>query len=152
MTTEEHKRIITITAAIVDEIEASQLYAGVAEKVQDSNVKYFFNNLANEEKDYRDFLESVLSGIKPLSIDETKDYKISATVNKPKLSMSMKPADAIALAMKNEEEAMNMYTELASLCTDREQKELFESLARMEQGHKSKLEEMYTSMVFPEAW
>lgn len=150
MTIEEYKRIIT--TAVASEIEAYEFYAGVAEKAQDSNARGIFGELANEEKSHRDFLEGVLLGTKPLSIDETKDYKVSATVDKPKLSVDMKPADAIALAMKNEEEAMNMYAELARMCTDNKEKELFESLARMEQGHKFKLEEMYTNMAFKEVW
>ena len=101
--------------AIKSEIEAYEFYAGVAERVQDSNLKSIFDGLANEEKGHKDFLESVLSGTKPLSIDETKDYKVSAMVDKPKLSVDMKPVDAVALAMKNEEEAMNTYTELAQI-------------------------------------
>ncbi len=150
MTVEEYKRIIT--QAIGGEIEAYEFYAGVANKMQDSNVKVIFDELATEEKSHRDFLEGVLANAKPLAVDESKDYKVSATVDKPKLSVSMKPSDAIGLAMKNEEEAMNMYTKLAGICADKAQRELFESLARMERGHKFKLEEMYTNMAFPEAW
>jgi rubrerythrin len=150
MTVEEYKRIIA--EAIGAEIEAYEFYAGVAEKTQDSNVKSIFEELANEEKSHRDFLEGVLSDRKPMSIDETKDYKISAMVDKPKLSVTMKPVDAIALAMKNEEEAMIMYTALADVSNGKEQKELFESLARMERGHKFRLEEMYTNMSFPDVW
>lgn len=150
MTMEEYKSIVT--EAIGNEIEAYQFYAGVAEKVQDSNLRLIFTDLAEEEKKHREFLEGVLADTKPMSIDDTKDYKVSATVDKPKLSIGMKPADAIALAMKNEEEAMNMYAGLAVICTDKEQKELFESLARMEKGHKVRLEEMYTNMAFPEVW
>lgn len=150
MTVEEYKRIIRM--AITSEIEAYEFYAGVAEKVQKSNLKSIFEGLANEEKGHQDLLEGVLSGAGPLSIDESKDYKVSATIDKPKLSVNMKPVDAIALAMKNEEEAMNMYTELAHICTDDREKDLFESLTRMERGHKFKLEEMYTNMAFPEVW
>jgi rubrerythrin len=150
MTAEEYKRVLS--EAIGNEIEAYQFYAGVAEKVQDANLRLIFTDLSEEERKHQQFLEGVLSVAKPLNIDETKDYKVSATVDKPKLSISMKPADAIGLAMKNEEEAMNMYTELAGICNDKEQKELFESLARMERGHKFRLEEMYTNMAFPEVW
>jgi rubrerythrin len=150
MTVEEYKRIITM--AIASEIEAYEFYTVVAEKTKDSSLKSIFDGLANEERGHREFLESVLSDTKPLSIDETKDYKVSATVDKPKLSVNMRPVDAIALAMKNEEEAMNTYTELAYICTDDREKDLFESLAQMERGHKLKLEEMYTNMAFAEVW
>lgn len=150
MSIEEYQRIIT--SAIGDEIEAYQFYTDVAEKVQDSNMRYIFTSLADEEKKHREFLEGVLSGGKPLNIDESKDYRIAATVDKPKLSMDMKPADAIALAMKKEEEAMDTYAKLTEICIDEEQKELFGSLARMEQGHKVRLEEIYTNMAFTEVW
>jgi rubrerythrin len=150
MNVEEYKKVIA--SAIENEIEAYEFYTAVCEKVKDANLKSIFKDLADEEKGHRNFLQGLLSQAKPVSFNEAKDYKISETVGKPKLSMSMKPADAIALAMKNEEEAMNMYGELAKCSADKEQKELFESLARMEKGHKVKLEGMYTNMAFPEVW
>ncbi len=150
MTVEEFKKIIA--GAVQAEIEAYEFYAGVAQKVQDNNMKSIFQELAGEEKQHRTFLEGVLSGAKPMSINESKDYGVSATFDKPKLSLTMKPVDAIALAVKNEEEAMDMYSRLAGVSGDKEQKELFESLARMEKGHKARLEDMYTNMAFPEAW
>jgi rubrerythrin len=64
----------------------------------------------------------------------------------------MKPADAIALAVKNVQEAMDMYTKMADCSTDAEQKKMFQSLANMEQGHKVKLEDTFTNMAFPEVW
>ncbi len=150
MKADEYKRIISM--AIEDEIEAYDFYTAVGEKVADPNLKTVFKALADEEKKHRNFLQGLLSQGKPLAFDEAKDYKISETVEKPKLSMSMKPADAIALAMKNEEEAMNMYSDLAKFSVDKEQKSMFESLARMEQGHKVKLEDTFTNIAFPEVW
>jgi len=150
MRVEEYRKVISM--AVESEIEAYDFYTAVGEKVKDANLKSIFKDLAAEEKKHRNFLEGLLKQAKPMLFDESKDYKISETVDKPKLSLSMKPADAIALAMKNEEEAMNIYTQLANVSTDREQKELFESLARMEKGHKVKLEGMYTNIAFPEVW
>jgi rubrerythrin len=142
----------TITFAIGNEIEAYEFYKGVSEKVKDSNLKQVFGELAMEETKHRHFLEGLLSGVKPMHFDEAKDYKVSQTIDKPKLSMSMRPADAIALAIKEEEEAMFLYTDLADLSTDPEQKKMFRSLATMEQNHKVRLEGMYTNMAFPEVW
>jgi len=87
-----------------------------------------------------------------MRFDEAKDYKVSQTVEKPKLSLQMKPADAIALAMKEEEEAMEMYQALAASSKDSEQQDMFKALAQMEKNHKVRLEDMYTTMAFPEAW
>ena len=49
-------------------------------------------------------------------------------------------------------EAMQMYTQLANANTDSAQKNIFLELASMERGHKSKLEDIYTNMAFPEVW
>jgi len=150
MKAEDYKKVITM--AVENEIEAYDFYKAAGEKVSETNLKSIFNDLANEEKQHREFLQSLLIQTQPMKFDEGKDYKISETIDKPKLSISMNPADAIGLAMKNEEEAMLMYTELAKASVDKEQKDMFDSLARMEQGHKVKLEGLYTDMAYPENW
>ena len=70
----------------------------------------------------------------------------------PPLSADMKPLDGIVVSIKKELEAMQMYTQLANLSTDTEQKLLFSQLANMESGHKARLEDLYTNMAFPEVW
>jgi rubrerythrin len=150
MKTDEFKKIITF--AITNEIEAYEFYKGVSDKVKDAGLKQIFAQLADEEAKHRKLLEGFTSGAKQMHFDESKDYKVSQSIEKPKLSLSMKPVDAIALAVKNEEEAMDMYTKMASCTTDAEQKKMFQSLANMEQGHKVKLEETFTNMAFPEVW
>jgi len=150
MKAEDYKKVITM--AVENEIEAYDFYKAAGEKVKDANLKTIFNDLAEEEKKHRDFLQGLLTQAKPMKFDEGKDYKISESVDKPKLSISMSPADAIGLAMKNEEEAMQMYSELAKASADKEQKEMFDSLARMEKGHKVKLEGLYSDMAYPEVW
>jgi len=45
-----------------------------------------------------------------------------------------------------------MYTQLAKTSADEAQKTVFLELASMERGHKSKLEDVYTNMAFPEIW
>ncbi|MRR33953.1 ferritin [bacterium] len=150
MKAEDYKKVITM--AVENEIEAYDFYKAAGEKVKDANLKTIFNDLAEEEKKHKEFLQGLLNQAKPMKFDEGKDYKISESVDKPKLSISMSPADAIGLAMKNEEEAMQMYSELAKVSADKEQQEMFDSLARMEQGHKVRLEGLYTDMAYPEVW
>jgi rubrerythrin len=147
---EEFKDIITF--AIANEIEAYEFYKGVSERVKDSSLKRIFAELADEEAKHMHLLEGFLSDVRSMHFDEVKDYRVSETISRPKLSLSMKPLDAIALAMKEEEAAMNLYNDLAGLSTDSEQKKVFQSLATMEQGHKVRLEGMYTNAVFPVAW
>ncbi|HPC06800.1 MAG TPA: ferritin family protein, partial [Anaerolineaceae bacterium] len=79
------------------------------QKVSDPSLKQIFLELANEEKNHRLILEGFLNHpSKPLKFSKVVDYKIADTINSPILSIDMKPADAIALAIKKEEEAMNV--------------------------------------------
>jgi rubrerythrin len=70
----------------------------------------------------------------------------------PPLTVDLKPLEGLVIAIKNELEAMQMYTRLANASTDEAQKSVFLELASMERGHKSRLEDIYTNMAFPEAW
>ena len=150
MKLEDYKAIILM--AIRNEVEAYDFYSAVSKKTGDANTKKIFEELAEEELGHRRFLEGLMSNVRPMQFDVTKDYKVSESVEKPKLSMTMKPADAMALAMKQEEEAMVMYEGLANSSSDLEQKGMFKSLADMEKSHKIKLEEIYTSIAFVEVW
>ncbi|MEN6440404.1 MAG: ferritin family protein [Syntrophobacter sp.] len=150
MIVEEYKKILSM--AVGNEIAAYNFYKGVCDKTQDANLRSLFRDMAEEEKKHKIFLEDCISGARPLKFAEVTDYKVAEIVDKPQLSLDMKPADAIALAMKEEEEAMRMYQGLAGSSGSPEQKEMFLALANMEKGHKVKLEELYTSMAFPEVW
>ena len=142
-----------ITLAILNEVEAYEFYLGVANNSSDQAIKSIFQEMADQELGHRNLLQSYLDGsIKTFSFKAAPDYKISETVDKPKLSLAMKPVDAIALAMKNEEDAMNMYQKFADASADAEQVKLFLELVKMETGHKARLEDLYTNMAFPENW
>ena len=150
MKAQEYKKIID--DAIKNETEAAEFYTAVFEKVKEKGLKVIFKELADEEKKHKALLKNFLSDSRSLSFDEKADYKVSETVEAPRLTVDMKPVDAIALAMKREEEAMNMYKELAKCSSDAGQKKVFNALSKMEQGHKARLEDIYTNMAFPEVW
>ncbi|TWH51980.1 ferritin family protein [Sporomusa sp. KB1] len=151
MTKEEYKKILSL--AISNEGEAYEYYKGVSEKTTDKFQKKLFRELADEEQGHKKALEGFLNrDISALHFYEGANYTISESVEKPKLTLDMRPADAVALAMKNEEEAMIMYSEFATASSDPGQKKIFEDLSLMEKGHKTKLEELYTNMAFPESW
>jgi rubrerythrin len=147
----DYKKIITF--AIQAEIDARDFYRAASEKVAESHLKKLFSDLAQEEEKHEKILQGLFSHNKLGSFfKETRDYRVSETVKKPVVSNSMKPADAIALAMKNEEEAMTLYIWLAEGCDDLDQKRVFEDLAAMERDHKFKMEETFVGIAFPEAW
>jgi rubrerythrin len=143
-----------ITFAIQNEIEAYEFYRDAAKKITtDKNLAATFEELAIEEQKHRDFLEGLLTGeINEFPTDDISDYNISEGVEKPKLTTNMKFADAIALAMKKEEEAMNMYKKFAECSTDQHQKELFLNLSKMEATHKVRLEDIFVNAAYAEVW
>ena len=150
MTIEEYRKIISM--AVGNEVAAYEFYKKVSDTTKDASLKNIFNEMAEEEKKHQHFLEGFLSKKRPMHFADVTDYRVSETTEKPKLSITMKPSDAIALAMKEEEEAMRMYQALADSSTNLEQKDMFQALAKMEKGHKAKLENLYTTMAFPEVW
>jgi rubrerythrin len=151
MKVEDYKKVIEM--AIAREVESYSFYRGAADKVKDANLKKMFTELAGEETKHREFLQGLLAKpVKSLHFDTNKDYKVADAVPTPPLSTDLKPLDGMVIAIKKELEAMQMYTQLAKLSTDAEQKKLFTELASMERGHKARLEDIYTNMAFPESW
>lgn len=142
-----------INMAIEHEVEAYDFYLALSQKDLDASIKGIFTKLAAEEKDHQILLQSFLNNPdKPLRFKPSADFKVAESVDRPALSVDMKPVDAIALAMKREEEAMNRYSAFAESSEAAEQAKIFQELAHMEQGHKTRLEELYTNMAFPEVW
>jgi rubrerythrin len=151
MKADDAKKIISL--AIDREVEAYTFYHTVADKVKDPALKKIFTELAGEEKQHREFLQGMLSkDVAKMNFDAKKNYKVVDAMATPPLSVDMKPLDGIIVSIKKELEAMQMYTQLANLSNDTEQKLLFSQLANMESGHKARLEDIYTNMAFPEVW
>ncbi|PKL59796.1 MAG: ferritin [Methanomicrobiales archaeon HGW-Methanomicrobiales-4] len=151
MKNEEFKKILLM--AIDREVDSYALYTALADKVKDVALKTTFRELAKEETMHRKTLQEYLTGSrKELKFDEVKDYKLSNILDSPSPSSDMKPLDGLKLAIKKEEEAMEMYEKLADASADPEQKKIFTELAKMERGHKGRLEDLYTNSAFVEAW
>ncbi len=147
----EYKDVIKF--AMANEVEAQKFYADAADKLRDPNLKKMFGQFSEEEKKHREILKGIyISNLIGEYFDEKMDYKVAETVDVPELSIDMQPADAIALAMKKEEEAMVQYTELAEECPDAEKKKIFLDLAAMERGHKRKMEDAFVDIGYPEVW
>jgi rubrerythrin len=139
--------------AIQAEIEANLFYHQVAEKVKDAYLHEMFLRFAREELKHRTILEGFRNNEKAaLSFARVQDFQIAETVDEPSLSIEMKPADAIALAMKKEQAAMQQYTRLAKASTDAEQAKIFLELAEMERDHKANLEAAFVDIGYPEVW
>ncbi len=151
MKSNEFKKILL--DAIDKEVESYTFYTASAERISDAALKTIFKELAEQETMHRKTLQAYLSGDKKeLKFDEVKDYKLSELIESPPLTTEMKPLDGLKLAIKKEEDAKNMYEKLAEASIDAEQKKIFQELAKMELGHKARLEDIYTNSAFVEAW
>jgi rubrerythrin len=140
--------------AVGNEVEAYEFYRDAAAKMKDPAMKKTFMELADEESGHKVLLEGYLSNeMKDMRFSDEKDYKVAETVEAPQaLSTDMAFKDAIALAMKKEQEAMEMYQQFADASEGAKQKETFLELAKMEKGHKVRLEDIYTNIAFIEVW
>lgn len=139
--------------AVQNEVEAYTFYKDAACKIKDSTLKSTFEELAGEEQKHKLLLEGYLAGDgQKMKFKEGSDYKVAETVETRPLTADIAFKDAIAIAMKKEQEAMDMYRRLAATSETAEQKHTFDELAKMEQGHKTRLEEIYVNAAFAEAW
>ena len=140
--------------AVGNEVEAYEFYRDAAAKMKDPAMKKTFMELADEESGHKVLLEGYLNNeMKDMKFSDEKDYKVAETVEAPQaLSTDMAFKDAIALAMKKEQEAMEMYQQFADASEGAKQKETFLELAKMEKGHKVRLEGIYTDIAFIEVW
>ena len=147
----EYKEIIKF--AMQNEIEARKFYEDVAAKMENIQLKEMFIEFAAEEERHRKILNQIFASNRIEDyFDAGQDYHVSEEIDAPKLSTDMKPADAIALAMKKEEEAMVQYRQMAESCPEPEKKQVFLDLAAMEQGHKQKMENAFVDIGYPEVW
>lgn len=142
-----------VKMAVKNEVEAFEFYKDAAVKVKNTVLKTTFEDLAAEESKHKLLLEGYLSNeMKEMKFIEGKDYKVAEGVEVQVLSADMAFKDAIALAMKKEQEAMDMYQQFADASEDGTQRDTFLELAKMERGHKTRLEDIYTNAAFVEAW
>ncbi len=142
-----------IAAAIQNEIEAFMFYREAAEKMKNAHLKEMFLQFSREEKGHREILEGFKSDESAaIHFPRVEDFQVSETVEEQPLSFDMRPAEAVALAMKKEEAAMRHYSELARVCRDPEQQKVFLELAAMESGHKAKMEAAFVDIGYPEVW
>lgn len=151
MNREELKAIIEF--AINAEDESYDFYMAAKEKVSEKSMKDLFQDLADEELEHKKFLNDFLStGANTIRISPSSDYQLSEVMETPELTTDVTLAEALMIAIKNEEGAMYMYQGLADSVEDPEEREIFIGLRNMEQLHKTRLEDVYTNVAYREVW
>lgn len=152
MDAEQYKE--TIKDAIASEIEAKEFYLNISQRIRDYYLKELFLRFNKEEATHERILTALVEkgSIKSTTFNETRDFKVSETITLPEVSENMDLKDAICLAMKNEEIAMQKYETLAANCNDHELRAIFNSLSAMERDHKFKMEESSVKVAYPDVW
>lgn len=139
--------------AIGREDAACKFYTGLCSRVKSPAVKEAFTKLAREEQGHKALLLSMKAEpgtqarFKPQA-----DYHVAESESLPDISPDMPLRDAVALAMKKEEQAVNLYRDLAAAAAENGTRMLFENLANMELGHKVSLEALFVDIGYPEVF
>ena len=140
--------------AIQQEYDAYEFYKSASVKVENRGVRKIFEELASEELGHANLLEhykidSTLVGkFNELEID----YMIAETQEMPALSLELRPSDAIAIAMKREQLAAELYKAMSVSAVSQIEKQAFESLMLMELNHKHRLENAFVDIGYPEVF
>jgi rubrerythrin len=140
--------------AIEREVEANRFYTAVAQKMHNAGVRAAFSELAQEEYGHMELLEKYKHDptLELIIAAPGADFKIAEGAPLPKLSLDLKPADAMALAMKKEQQAVEFYRLLAQAATDSGLQDVLNNLVNMELGHKQRLETMFVNIGYPEVF
>jgi rubrerythrin len=142
-----------IYRAIDVEMEAYTFYCEVADKAADDVLKNTFAALAADELNHQAYLQEIMMrGSRRMQVEDSCDFRFSNALELPPLSMDHKPVDGIALAIRKELDAMQMYTQLSQVSWDAHEKKAFLELAKAEKAQKDRLEEIYATMAFPDIW
>jgi rubrerythrin len=140
--------------AIDREIEAHEFYTKVAASADNADVRGIFEQLSKDEMGHMRLLEKLKNDpTKMMKISAPEvDYKVAEAKEFPRLSTDMKPADAIQLAMKKEQQAVEFYRHMAELIEEPELQDMFTQLSNMELGHKHRLENVFAENGYPEVF
>ena len=148
-----------IAFAVNREIQAADFYEIYGQKAEKLATKSMFKELAAEEKKHKELLEKLtpeqLASFKPSKIE---DLGLSSIIKDSQFTPDMEFPDALRLAIKKEEEAIQLYSYLAKQTlktetgcqtpAERNQlKKLFDFLVGQEKQHKNKLEDEFDTVV-----
>ncbi|UCD00274.1 MAG: ferritin family protein [Phycisphaerales bacterium] len=136
--------------AIDKEIEASQFYVALAQKMKTPAMRQVFEAFAKEELGHKAKLEAIKRGQKVEPAQNVTDLRIADYVVDVEPGPEMSYQDALVLAMKNEKAAFRLYMDLAGQVENEDQKAIFLELAQEEAKHKLRFEIEYDETVLTE--
>jgi len=142
MTKEKFNEVLDF--AINGEKEAVQFYHEMQEQVKFQAQKEMLKDFENMEKGHIVVLENIRTkGFEKIEVKEVVDLHISDYIVDIEPSADMTYQDILILAMKKEEHAQKLYSDMAAKFPGTELEKLFQKLASEESDHKLQFETLY---------
>jgi len=137
--------------ALKREREAVEFYQECSHLARNDAMKEAFLEMKEEEKGHVRMLENFNPDqIEEIKIQEIQNLKIADYIVNVKYEPNMSYKEVLELAMKREESAYRLYTDLSARAKDLKMIKLFQVLAQEELKHKNRFEQEYDDMVFQE--
>ncbi len=137
-----------IDFAIEREKDAVQFYIQLQAEVKFQAQKEMLKELENMERGHIVVLNNIRErGMGKIKVQEVTDLHISDYIADAEPSANMTYQDVLIVAMKREEAAMKLYTDMASRFPGTELEKLFKKIAAEESGHKLKFETLYDEYI-----
>jgi rubrerythrin len=136
------------------ETGAYNLYSSTAKKAKNPGSKKLLQELAGDELKHKEYFEAALKDPKKVmneaksgDLKKVMDLKLSDPLKEAALSPSASYQDTLIFAAKSEQTAVDFYTALSKAYSAHPLGKMWADFARMEQGHKLKLEKEYDEVV-----
>ena len=137
--------------AIDEESGAIELYKKMSSSVERPNAKVMFDELAAEEAKHKRFFGKLSKeNIPDLSLEKVADLKISDYLVDIPFRPEMEYQDILIMAMKKEESAVKLYSDMATKVQEPKLQKLLKFMAQEEAKHKLRLETEYDDIVLAE--
>jgi rubrerythrin len=134
--------------AIQREEEAARSYGRLCRIARDAAAKKVLADLQHDEKNHKRILQGLTKAkVQASAAKDVKDLMISDYLVEEPLTPEMNFQDLLIFAAKKEKKAADLYSDLAKKSLTKEQKALFEFLAKQEKAHKLRLELEYEKHV-----
>ncbi|OQY53032.1 MAG: rubrerythrin [Desulfobacteraceae bacterium 4572_89] len=135
-----------LSFAIDREKEAVEFYASLAKEATRTSLKETFVKFSKEEEKHVALLSDISGNkekIDSYEFKEITDLKISDYMVKKDYEEGMPMPEILKIAMKKEEIAVKLYTDLGGQSDNADAKKVFNILVQEEGKHKFVLESMY---------
>ena len=134
--------------AIAREVEAQQFYKQLSAMVEDEQLSGKISSLVSEELHHELTLRRIQKGMEGFTNEDISGTDFVDYTANIEIDAKMNYAELLLICMKKEETSRRLYTNLASLCTDKQMCELLVKLSQEEARHKIRFEVEYDLLTF----